>query len=209
MIQRERRSEGFHLSNALELERKVKRERERDGDRYFEANPVSCPRITASLNCRKGFLKRDKSRFIEIRALGNSRRGRGRDRRRFPMISAATRGNVLGCGNYRKSLSFDLVTPCSIKRPTINLLLLLLLLDSRLRFKNSPLPSRRFLRRKKQPVSLAPLFISSKREKCLKSGSSDERMAQSVDGKLLDRRFISLGRRFNDGEDERLEGRSR
>lgn len=155
-------------------------------------------------------MKRDKSRFIEIRALGNSRRGGRRDRRRFPMISAATRGNVLGCGNYRKSLSFDLVTPCSIKRPTINLLLLLLLLDSRLRFKNSPLPSRRFLRRKKQPVSLAPLFISSKGEKKrLKSGSSDKRIAQSVDGKLLDRRFISLGRKFNDGEDGRLEGRSR
>ena len=46
---------------------------ERNGDRYFEANPVSCARITASLNCRKRFLKCDKSRFIEIRALGNSR----------------------------------------------------------------------------------------------------------------------------------------
>lgn len=31
------------------------------------------------------------------------------------MISAAIRGNVLGCGNYRKSLSFDLVPPTPLR----------------------------------------------------------------------------------------------
>lgn len=52
------------------------------------------------------------------------------------MISAAIRGNVLGCGNYRKSLSFDLVTRSVLHQtPTTNPLLLL-----EDRFKNSPLP---------------------------------------------------------------------
>lgn len=52
------------------------------------------------------------------------------------MISAAIRGNVLGCGNYRKSLSFDLATRSVLHQtPTTNPLLLL-----EDRFKNSPLP---------------------------------------------------------------------
>lgn len=53
----------------------------------------------------KGLLKGDKSRFIEISGL----RKLTSCHTRYSAISGAIGGNVLGRGNYRKSLSFDLV----------------------------------------------------------------------------------------------------
>lgn len=50
-------------------------------------------------------LKGDKSRFIEISGL----RKLTSCHTRYSAISGAIGGNVLGRGNYRKSLSFDLI----------------------------------------------------------------------------------------------------
>lgn len=65
----------------------------------------SMPNHVVAARRWKGLLKGDKSRFIEISGL----RKLTSCHTRYSAISGAIGGNVLGRGNYRKSLSFDLV----------------------------------------------------------------------------------------------------